>query len=74
MWFLHGLAWSLVGLAGLRTGSLKTGHNRLQPLLQPFETGPNEFGPVAYPISGLPRPVRSWSFPKREKNRTEPDF
>ena len=50
MWFLCGFTWSLVGLAELRTGFLKTGLNWLQPQLQPIETGPNEFSLVACPI------------------------
>ena len=50
MWFLRGFAWSLVSLAELWTGFLKTGLNWLQLQLQLIETGPNEFGPVVCPI------------------------
>ena len=50
MWFLCGLTWSLVSLAELQIGFLKTGLNWLQPQLQLIETGPNEFGLVVCPI------------------------
>ena len=50
MWFLHGFTWSLVSFAELQTGFLKTGLNWLQLQLQPIETSPNEFSPVACPI------------------------
>src|SRR5271168_2432763 len=58
----------------MTTGHGRVGQNRLLNGVEPHTTGCVRFDPVSSTLRISMNRLRFWFEPKREKNRTEPDF